>query len=291
MKPLEIISALPKWADAAAGVILDSSAFAMPCRVGDETTVLRHAKTLPAESEMLALSVSFGDEPHTLCISRSTRLPELGKLWDNRSDVPEPILLAIVERECGSLLQMLENAVRRQLRLTGLGAVSDAPKLFLELADGSLVFAVTRSVSVVSAFGALRNLDIANDEIRSQMLHSECEYAAFAANDADFASLAPGDAVLLPEIGTVAPRLVVDGRFVLDTNGVALYAEDSLAHVHAAVPRDISLGEVLDAIDAPLSLPVAGLGAPLNLVKGGRVFASGRLDRIADQLAFVVEST
>lgn len=291
MKPLEIISALPDWANASPGAILDAPAFAMPCRIGDESAVLRHASVVPAESDMITLSVTFGDAPHALCIARSPRLPELGKIWDSRADVPEPVLLALAERECGPFFQMLENVVRRQLRLTGIGGDLDAPKVFLELSDGSLVFAVTRSDAIVAALGALRNLDLTHEDIRSLTLHSECEYAAFAPNDADFAALAPGDAVLLPEIGAVAPKFVVEGRFVVDAGGVAPLVEDALAHVRAASGREIALGDVFDAADVPPALPAAEPGAQLKLVRGGRLVASGRLDRLSDQLAFIVEAT
>ena len=73
MKSLEIISSLPQWAKASPSAILDSPAFMMPCRIGDEMSELRHAQVEPAESESLALSVEFGGEPHELLIARSPR--------------------------------------------------------------------------------------------------------------------------------------------------------------------------------------------------------------------------
>ena len=129
MKALEIltmfaadpsVASLPGTPDA----ILDSPAFAMPCRLGEETAMLRPAQVAPSEADTLALEIAFGDEPHTLHLARSPRFAQLDKLWDSRADVPEPILLALVERECGPLFQLLENAVRKQLRLTGLRNVS-----------------------------------------------------------------------------------------------------------------------------------------------------------------------
>lgn len=299
MKPLEIISALPQWANAAPGAILDSQAFAMPCRLGDESTVLRHAGVLPAGAETMPLSITFGDEPHTLSLARSSRFPDLDRLWPTRADVPEAILLALVERECGSLLQMLENAVRRQLRLNGLAhadaaadgtARADIPSVSFELGDPPAVFTLTRSDTVASAMGVLRNLDLSHEEIRSQPLPAVCEYAAFALGAADIVNLAPGDALLLPEIGTLAPRLVVDGRFTVDTNGVLPYAEDALVRVRAAAGRTMPLGELFDASEEPPVQPAAEPGLQLCLVKGGRLVASGRLDRLADQFAFVVEA-
>ena len=308
MKSLEIISSLPQWAKASPSAILDSPAFMMPCRIGDETSELRHAQVEPAESESLALSVEFGGEPHELLIARSPRFPELDKIWDSRSELPEPILVALVEKECGPLFQMLENAVRKQMRLNGCLEVSKfgslekdqpsnpptlQPSSFLALqtsTDPAIVFSLTRSRTVVSVLGTLRNLDLSHESIRSQTLPAECEYAAFAAAEADLATLAPGDAVLVQEVGTVPPKLVVDGRFVVDTNGVTPVEKDALVHVRAAEGRAVSLGEAFDAVENPLALPSAEQGAQLKLVKDGRVVAFGRLDKLADQLAFIVEA-
>ncbi len=292
MKSLEIISTLPKWAKASPAAILDSPAFLMPCRLGDESASLRLADVAPAGAEALALDIAFGDVPHRLLLARTSRFPELDKIWDSRADVPAPVLLALVERECGPLFQMLENAVRRQMRLVGVAdAVPEGARLAgLQISgDPGIVFALTRSDVVVSAFGSLRNLDLSHAEIRAEELPAVCEYAAFATVEADLSALAPGDAVIVPEVGTVAPRLVVDGRFVVDANGVSPYVADALVHVRAATGRAVSLGEVFDAVDQPPALAAVEVGAQLQLVKDGRLVASGRLDKLADQLAFVVE--
>ena len=317
MKPLEILSALLSDAAGASlpatpDAILDAPAFAMPCRLGDETAVLRAASVEPAVSDMLALSVSFGDEPHVLRLSRSPRFPDLDAIWDSRADVPDAILLALVERECGPLLQLLENAVRKQLRLLGVeedtrGAAEGAEpqrELFLRVSASprekkddtsrdEIVFSLTRSPSVVSALGALRNLDLAHESIRSQSLPAEIEYAAFQMPDADLASLAPGDAVMLPEIGAVAPRLIVAGRFVADGTGVAPYQEDSLCRVRGATGFTVRLGELFDAAEGD-ALKVEGLKvegcAPLKLLRKGKTVASGRLGAVGEHPAFLVET-
>ena len=194
MKPLEILVAIPKWATATPDQILDSPAFAMPCRLGEEQVSLRLGAVQPGDT--LDLAILFGDEPHSLRLARSPRFPELDKVWDSRADVPEPILLALVEKECGPLLQLLENAVRRQLRLVGLAANSDpdARMVFAQVND--VVFSLTRSETVTAAFGILRHLDFASPELRSETFTAETEYAAFALAAADLASLSVGDALL-----------------------------------------------------------------------------------------------
>ena len=207
--------------------------------------------------------------------------------------MPDALLLALVERDCGPLFQFLENAVRKQLRLVGLAAApADGPRTdMVSFQVDDTVFSVTRSASVLSAFGLLRNLDLSHESIRAQSLPDEVEYASFALSEDERASLAPGDALLLPEIESVPPRIIVDGRFVADANGVTPYAADSLVHVLAQDGGTIALGNVFDIADAPSPPPSAEAGAQLRMVRAGRQIATGRLDRLAGQLAFFVEQT
>ena len=315
MKPLEILAAIPQWAGATPDTILDAPAFAMPCRIGDKPAVLRPAEVEPSASDALSLAISFGDEPHVLRFARSPAFPELDKLWDSRSQVPAPILLALVEKECGPFLQLLENAVRKQLRLVGLdegasrggtedGGDADAPKpelsLCISAAPGEEAVAVclTRSATVVSALGSLRNLDLTHESIRSIALAANVEYAAFALSESERSSISEGDAVLLPEIGGVPPRLVVDGRFVVDGAGVAPFADDGRCRVIAAEPRQVTLGELFDAADGGSSM-IEGLKEEnlsdeaclqLHLVHGRATIASGRLGHLAEHPAFLAEA-
>ncbi len=288
MKPFEILSALPQWSRLAADAIVDSPAFAMPCRLGDESVMLVLGALPPADA--IDLLITLDDEPHVLSLGRCPRFKELEAVWDSRADVPEPILLALVEKDAGAVFQLIENAVHRRLRLVGLAASDspDARTLFAQVAD--VVFAITRTPAVVSALGNLRNLDLSHESIRSMSLRAVAEYAAFALPQSDVAGLAVGDAVLLPEIGTVPPGLVVDGRFAVGEGGVSRYDAGELVRVVDAEPADIALGEVLDAADAPHPFDAKPSG-PLKLLVGGKAVATGRLDRLGDQSAFIVEST
>ena len=293
MKPLEILSALPQWAKASPDQILGSPAFSMPCRLGEESATMKLGAVEGGDT--LDLAVLFGDEPHTLRLSRSPRFAELGKIWDARAEVPPAVLLALVETECGPLLQMLENAVRRQLRLVGIAEEAPGPDrrmLFAQVSD--VVFALTLSDGVAAALGSLRNLDLASPALRGETLAAEVEHAAFALSAADMASLAEGDALLLPEISSVPPRLVADGRFVVDASGVSAFSDDGRCRVVEAEPRTVTLGELFDAAggERPLEAGSGGGEAPiqLRLVQNGKLVASGRLGRIGDHPAFVVEA-
>ena len=278
---------LPQWADAAPEALLDSPAWAMPCRLGEDSTALRMADVRPCDT--LNLAVLLDGERHVLSIADSPRFTDIHALWPSRADVPEPILLALVEKECGPLLQLVENAVRRQLKIEGLdsGIGPDARTVFAQVND--VVFGLTRSSTVEAAFGQLRFIDCAHQAVRDMVLPCETEIAAFTLPAADLASLDVGDALLLPEVGTVPPRLVVDGRFVVDENGVLPFKDDGRLRVVGAEARTMSLGELFDRAQNPAAEKSAA-PAQLRLVASGRTAAQGRLEQLASHPAFIVES-
>ena len=179
MKPFEILSSLPQWSGLGPDDIVDSPAFAMPCRFGEESVSLVLGATHPADT--IQLSIQLEGEPHVLSLARSSRFKELDAIWDSRADVPEPILLALVEKDAGPLLQLVENVVRRQLKLIGLAAGAESPDartLFAQVDD--VVFSLTRSATVTSAIGNLRNLDLAHESIRSVVLPAVAEFSTAA---------------------------------------------------------------------------------------------------------------
>ena len=287
MKPFEMLSSLPQWSGLGPDAIVDSPAFAMPCRLGDESAMLVLGTTRPADT--IRLSILIEDEPHILSLARSSRFKELDAVWDSRTDVPEPILLALVEKDAGPILQLVENAMRRQVRLVGLAAPDGAETQVLFAQVNDVIFSLTRSATVIAAIGNLRNLDLAHESIRSVVLSAVTEYAAFALTSEDATGLVVGDAVLLPEMGTAPARRVVDGRFVLDESGVSRFNAGDLVHVVDAMPKDITLGEMFDATEAPCAVEANPAGE-LRLVCNGKSLAVGRLDKLGDQPAFIVET-
>ncbi len=83
MKPLEILTMLPQWSDAAPSVLLDSPAWAMPCRLGEESATLRMAGVRPCDT--LDLAVLLDGERHLLSIADSPRFADLHALWASLS--------------------------------------------------------------------------------------------------------------------------------------------------------------------------------------------------------------
>ena len=96
MKPFEILSALPQWTKLDAEAIVDSPAFAMPCRLGDESTTLVLGATPPADA--ISLSVTLDDEAHILSLGRSPRFTELEAVWDSRADVQSQSCLRLSKK-------------------------------------------------------------------------------------------------------------------------------------------------------------------------------------------------
>lgn len=291
MKASEIIASLPKWANATSDEIVVSPAWTMPCRLGETSCVMRLDAPRPVDT--IDVAISLEDEVHVLSLVDSAYFSDLHRLWSSRADVPEQILLALVEKECSPLLQLVENATRRQLKIVGLAKEVPLDRLCARVtsAEGEdiLSFSLTATPSVVRTFGRLNFIDASDSSVRDTAVSSVTELAAFVLSAADLASLAVGDVLLLPEVGTVAPRLIVDGRFVVDGNGVAPFKDDGMLLVLDAESREITLGEVLDHAKSP-SAPSAPTPTALRLVSSGRTVAFGRLDRLAAQNAFVVES-
>lgn len=286
MKPHEILSVLPQWADATSESLLDSPAWSMPCRLGDDTATLRKADVQPCDT--IDLSVLLDDERHVLSIADSPRFADLHAIWPSRAEVPVPVLLALVEKECGPLLQLVENAVRRQLKIEGFAQDRpDARTLFAQVEDA--VFGLTRSPKVETALGQLRYIDCSHQAVREATLPCETEIASFVLSAPDAAALAVGDALLLPEVGTVPPRLIVDGRFLVDGNGVAPFKDDGRFRVVDAEPHTITLGELFDRAQSPAAEKPAS-PAQLRLVASGKIVANGRLEELASHPTLIIES-
>ena len=292
MKPSEILGSLPKWKSASPDELVASPAWAMPCRLGETVCTMRLDAIRPADT--LDVDIRLEDDPHVLSLTDSPRFENLHSLWASRADVPEPIMLALVEKECGQLLQLVENAARRQLKIVGLSAPDEhaGERLCARIcADGEelLTFAITSSRSLVAAFGKLAFIDATHPSVRDETLPAETEIASFVLSAADVSSLAVGDALLMPEVGSVPPRLVVDGRFLVDQNGVASYVDDGRFRVLDADARTVTLGALFDQAQTPT--PGATTEpTQLRLVASDKEIARGHLGRIASHPAFMVEA-
>ena len=326
MNSLDILSALPPFRDWSPAEILASPAWAMPCRLGsEEGRLVAEGALLPADP--LRLAVRFADDPATLALADSPIFPELHALWSSRAELPSPILLALVEKECGPLLQLLENAAGRQLAIDGLadgkaegGSGGAAPRSLvpfsLRRSSGEELcsFALTLPPAVLESFGALRNLDTAHSSVRELALPAVMQLAAPVLSSADLESIAPGDHLLLPEVQAPAAgdsgespdgqapscpeaTLIVSGLLAAAPSGLAPWTDPGTLRVVLSDSAMLPLGDLLDFASGSLdhSSLVARHsslreGAALALLRGPATLAAGRLGAVASQPSFEIET-
>lgn len=278
MKPIELLSALDAFAGLDQQAILSHPAWGVSTQWDGAAATLRADAVAPAET--LDLSVRFGDDSCVLGLAPSAFFPELSKLRPVRGDVPPPILLAVVEKEAGPLLQMLENVVRRELSVQGLAETPamDARAFRVEVADApsAITFTLTLSEKMLQELGDLKYLNCEHASIAETKVSMEVEYAVFDLTSDEEAGLAPGDYLLLPEMSAEKP-----GRVCMPGSG----SSDRL-RVVAAARSDIPFATALQD-----DLRCAPVGTDdLLLLKGGRRIASGRLSKLGERPAFAVEA-
>ena len=245
---------------------------------GNDATLVKDATR---ERDVIGLEIRFDAERHFLALAVSDAYPELSKVWAERTKLPDEIVLALVEKECGALFQTLENAARRQVSVIGL-ADREAAKaenvkaqaFALRDASGETVcdFSLSMSPALLAEFGRVENLDANHESIRALTRPAQAEYAAFSLTEAELKGLAVGDHLLLPEIGEEAPKWVTETP------------DDGLVHVLGAMADELSFKDFAD--DA---LPEPPQASALVLLHKGHVIAEGRLVKLGEQPAFAVE--
>ena len=278
MKPIELLSKLEAFAGLDPQAILSHPAWGVPVPWDGASATLRADAAMP--SETLDLSVRFGGDSCVLGIAPSAAFPELSNLFPVRGDVPQPILLAIVEKEAGPFLQMLENVMRRELSVQGLAdAPAEGARAFqVVVADTSpaVTFTLSFPEALLRELGDLRHLDCTHPSIAETKVSMEVVYAVFDLSAEEEAGLAPGDYLILPEMSAEKP-----GRVCMPGSG----SSDRL-RVVAAARSDIPFATALQD-----DLRCAPVGTDdLLLLKGGRRIASGRLSKLGEQPAFAVEA-
>jgi len=153
----------------------------------------------------LFLAIPLDDVENVLGISDSPAYPDLHRLWARRAELPDALIVALVEKEVGTLLQAVEKASHKELRIAGLtSAAGNARHSFrLETPDGVLGFSLRLPSDVVTAIGVLDNLDPSHASIQSMTRSAQAEYAVIDVSPDVVSSLKPGD-FLLAECETSA---------------------------------------------------------------------------------------
>ena len=268
MDAFELLRRWPTWEKANAATVLASPAWRMPVKFDGRDAKLRF-DAASEQSDAVRLSVMFDGEHHVLEIFDSEAFPDLHLLWSKRGALPEEIVLALVEKECGPLLQLMEDVTRKQLSIEGLASNSPAwaPKMFVLEEGGEVIsFALDLSPAMEIMLGRLDLLDPSHESIRSLERPAEAEYAAVSLSDDDLASLAPGDFVLLPD--GAEPKWTVEKPL------------DGQLHVLGPEVASLTFAQMAD--DALPPVPDSGV---FSLVRFGEKIATGTRSKVGDRPA------
>ncbi|MCQ2388873.1 MAG: hypothetical protein MJ138_04105 [Kiritimatiellae bacterium] len=255
MNAEELLKTWPSWAKANAETMLASPAWRMTVDYdGRRGTLAAAPEGCPVET--LDLGVAFEDEECVLGIGDSPSFADLHALWAKREALDRNVLLAVVEKECGSLFQALEDATRKQFSVKGFVSAS-APsagrrRFRLSVDSVQIDFALDLTPALTLNWGKLEFLDPAHESIRSLERPAWADYVSLMVSADELAALKPGDFLLLPET-MPAPRWCVEP------------ADDDAVHVVGVGRTQVSFAQLADG-NLP-EVPPLGQAA---LVKNGR---------------------
>ena len=276
MNAFELLQKWPSWEKASSEAIFNSPAWTMPVRWGDKPCVMRRADV--KFRDVLGIDVRFDDEENTIWLGNREAFPDLHVLWDVKSNLPDALKLALVEKECGPLFQILENAVRRQLNVVGVAPVGEerASSTGFEIVaqDGKIMASFNFKVNtdIIRSFGMLKFIDLNHESILSMKRIARANYASFHLTEEELAGLAPGDFLLLPEIGKVPPKWQTE---LPKDDGIHICAPDTQELTFAQYAGD--------------QLPDIPTPDALALFHKGVVIANGRLTTLAGTPACAIE--
>lgn len=275
MNALDMLKTWPGISAATADEIFSHPAWAMPCQWGDEKCILRRAAAKPRD--VIGIAVKLDDDAHFLGIGNRESFPDLHDLWSRKNELPPALVLALIEKECGELLQLIENVARRQVSVIGLDDPEKrAGAMAFEVvssADGRILASCVFDVkpSTVRMFGQLRFLDVNHESLRSQTRPAKAVYAVFDLPEAEVAGLAAGDYLLLPELESG-----VTGEWRCS------FPDDGRLRVVSRDETTLTFAALADG-DMP-ALPEPG---ELELLLGGKTIARGRIGELCSKPAFV----
>ena len=235
MDGLELLKTWPGWARAGAETVLASPAWRLPVRLdGGEDAVMRFGAAPLADT--IDLDITLDDEPHVLSLADSPRYPDLHLLWDRRDGLPPEILLALLEKECGPVFTLLENATRCLLGVKGLASApsADARVLEVEAPSGTFAFALDLPPGVRTSFGCLENLDTSHPSIRELTRPARVDYCSLILTEEERQAMSAGDHLLVPESFAGTQRWTVDAP------------ADEAVHLCSPDFREISFGSFAD---------------------------------------------
>ncbi len=275
MNAFELLQKWPFWEKAGAEAIFDSPAWAMPVRWRDTPCIMRRADV--KFRDVLGIAVRLDDSDNFIGLANRESFKDLHVLWDVKNNIPDALKLALVERECGPLFQIIENAVRRQLNVVGIAPAENregCTGFEIVTAEGKIMASFDLKVTpdIIRSFGMLKFIDLNHSSIRSMTRLGRPVYASFKLTAEERAGLAPGDCLMMPEVETMPPKWQFEPP------------KEDLMQICAPECTEISFAQFADD-----SLPDIQLSTELVLMNRGAVVARGRLTSLAELHAFAIE--
>ena len=274
MDALDLLREWPSWRKAGAGKILSSPAWRLDVLFDDRPGILRAAGG-DAPEDRLWLEVKLEDERHVLGVSDSAAFPELHEVWALREKLPAEVRMALVERDCAPLFQMLEDALRRQFSVVGF---AEGPgevrvrtfEVLVEDEDSPIAFALDFSPAMEIDFGRLENLDTSHPSIQDMTREVDAEYAQIPLDGGTLPEIAEGDMLLLPE--GAEPCWVTE-----------LPADETAVRVLGAERHTLTFAQLVDGTEP---VPEA---ASYRLICAGKAVATAVRSNVGTHPAYRVE--
>lgn len=268
MDARELLKDWPNGQLTSAEGIFQSPAWRLPVVYEGTPGVLVKAEGVP--TDVLPLALTFDGEASVLGLVDSPYYPDLHLLWARRRELPPEVLLALVEKECGALFQMLEDATKKLVSVKGLADAAvradDAALTFVRPDGQQMSFTLGITPSVLARFGTLDNLDVAHVAMRSMTRSARAVYAELALTADEVAALAVDDRFVLP------PPEVARWRFVLPA--------DETVRICASEEGALQFAQVVDETLPPVPPP-----CEVTVFQGARVIATGRVGSLGRQQA------
>lgn len=266
MDARELLKTWPGWANANAARVFASPAWRKAVKFGEETGSLVRAESVPGAA--ISLSVALDDVPHVLTFAPCPLFPELDLLKDRFAALPSEIILALVEKECGTFFQFLEETLHCSFAVRGISGEKGAGIAFkLETDATSLFFSLAPASGLELRFGTLDCLDCAHETIRTLAREAFVRHAVLTLSDEEAAQLKAGDYLLL-ENG-LAPEWIVDVPM------------DETVQVLSPESGSLTFAQLADD-----DLPAVPETATYTLKRRGKVLGIAELAKVGQSPAF-----
>lgn len=275
MNAFELLLKWPSWEKASPENIFDSPAWAITTRWRDTPCVLR--RTDFKERDVLGIELLFEGQSHFLGLGCRDSFADLSQLWSVKQSLPEALKLALIEKECGPLLQIIENAARRQVTIKNLLPAEKREgctgfEIINEKGAILASFVLQINSEIIHTLGQIKYINTNHPVIRDMPRKARACYAAFQMASSELASLSTGDYLLMPEI----------------LNGQAYWINelplDDTVQIVAPNETQLTFAQYVDDV-----LPKPPTPTELYLTRNQKTIAHGRLDMLGETPAFAIE--